>query len=124
MNRPNSCRTGRWRVEGKTALRLSVLAAVVLICNIQAPVRGQAPVIDRATAAHLLEQSTFGPTEADVNLVMQQGYEQWLNTQLAMTYASPIPDDPESDLDDLRNQLLLNMANGPDQLRQRVAHAP
>jgi uncharacterized protein (DUF1800 family) len=103
-------------------LRLSVLAAVVLICNIDSPVRGQAPIVDRRTAAHLLEQSTFGPTEADVNLVTSQGYEQWLNDQFAMP-ESPMLDDPEADVNDVRNQLLLNMANGPDQLRQRVMFA-
>lgn len=121
MNLRNSCRAGRWRVESRTVLRLSVLAAVVLICNIDVPVRGQG--VDRRAAAHLLEQSTFGPTEADVNLVMSQGYEQWLNDQFNVP-ESPIPgDDPEAELGDLRNQLLLNMANGQDQLRQRVMFA-
>ncbi len=124
MNLRNSCRTGRWRVEGRTALRLSVLVAVVLICNIEAPVRGQGPGVDRRTAAHLLEQSTFGPTEADVDLVMSQGYEQWLNAQFAMP-ESPIvvPDTNDYGVSDVRNAVLRNMANGEDQLRQRMVFA-
>lgn len=124
MNRPNSCRTGRSSIGGRRALRLSVLAAVVLICNTGVPVRGQGPLVDRRTAAHLLEQSTFGPTEADVNLVMSQGYEQWLTDQLAMA-ESPItvPDTTDYGVSEVRNAVLSNMANAPDQLRQRVMFA-
>lgn len=120
MTERNSCETFRWRLDGPVIGRLSVLVAVVLICNNGIT---NAQGVDRRTAAHLLEQSTFGPTEADVNLVMTQGYEQWLTDQLALTTESPIPDGPDLDVDDLRNQVLLNMANGPDQLRQRVMFA-
>lgn len=76
--------------------------------------------ITRQAAAHFLEQATFGPTSADVDLVISQGYDTWLNNQFAMA-ESPMPDDP--DVNDVRNQLFLNMANGQDQLRQRVVFA-
>jgi uncharacterized protein (DUF1800 family) len=76
--------------------------------------------ITRQVAAHFLEQATFGPTAADVDLVISAGYDQWLNDQFAMP-ESPMPDDP--DVSDVRNALFLNMANGPDQLRQRMVFA-
>ncbi len=74
----------------------------------------------RQAAAHFLEQATFGPSAADVDLVISAGDDQWLNDQFAMP-ESPMPDDP--DVRDVRNQLFLNMANGQDQLRQRMVFA-
>lgn len=76
--------------------------------------------ITRQAAAHFLDQTTFGPTAADVDLVISSGYDQWLNNQFAMP-ESPMPDDP--DVSDIRNQLFLNLANGQDQLRQRMIFA-
>jgi hypothetical protein len=76
--------------------------------------------LSRSQAAHFLEQATFGPTAADVDLLISQGVDQWLNDQFAMP-ESAMPDDP--DVGDVRNQLFLNMVNGPDQLRQRVVFA-
>jgi len=95
----------------------AVLSGVVLLLNTPASARQG---ITREAAAHFLEQATFGPTPADVDLVVGAGYDQWLNDQFAMP-ESPMPDDP--DVSDVRNALFLNMANGPDQLRQRMIFA-
>lgn len=76
--------------------------------------------ITRQAAAHFLEQATFGPTAAEVDLVVSQGYDQWLDNQFALA-ESVVPVDP--DMDDIRNATFLNMANGPDQLRQRMIFA-
>jgi uncharacterized protein (DUF1800 family) len=93
------------------------LFGVALICNTPAEARQG---MTRQSAAHFLEQATFGPTASEVDLLVTQGYDQWLNNQFAMA-ESPMVDDP--DIDDIRNALLLNMANGQDQLRQRVMFA-
>lgn len=39
--------------------------------------------VTRAEAARFLTQATFGPTEADIDAVVAQGYEPWLDAQLA-----------------------------------------
>jgi uncharacterized protein (DUF1800 family) len=109
---PVSARSSR-----RWASIIAILAGAVLLWNTPVTAR---QAITRQAAAHFLEQATFGPTAAEVNLVMTQGYEQWLNNQFAMP-ESPMLDDP--DVDDIRNALLLNMANGSDQLRQRMMFA-
>ena len=96
---------------------LALLAAAVLLWNTAVEARQG---ITRKAAAHFLEQATFGPTAADVGLVISSGYDQWLDNQFAMP-ESPIPDD--SHVDAIRNALFLNMANGHDQLRQRMIFA-
>ena len=103
------------RRSGRPALAL--LIGLVLLWHIPTHAR---QATTRQTAAHLLEQSTFGPTAADVDLVLSSGYDQWLNNQFAMA-ESPMPDDP--DVNDVRDLLLLNMAGGQDQLRQRMMFA-
>lgn len=113
---PNRCYRGRHR----SGPAISFLIAVALLCN-DAGVAGQ-----RATPAatnvhaHFLEQATFGPTAADVAAVQQMGREAWLDEQLAMD-ATPIAGSTEGNI--VRNQLFLNMANAPDQLRQRTIFA-
>lgn len=112
-------RAGRMGIRG-----LALLAGLVLIFDSGTPVQGQGPGLDRRTAAHLLEQSTFGPTEADVNLVMSQGYQAWLEGQLALPPSEIVlPPTTDFSVNDVRNAMLLNMANAPDQLRQRVIFA-
>lgn len=74
----------------------------------------------RQAAAHLLDQSTFGPRAADVDLLISSGYDQWLNNQFTAP-ESPMPDDP--DVSDVRNALFMNMVSGDDQLRQRMVFA-
>jgi uncharacterized protein (DUF1800 family) len=98
-------------------LVLAVLAGVVLVLHTPLAARQG---VSRSAAAHFLEQATFGPTTSEVDLVISAGYDQWLNNQFAMP-ESTVPDDP--DVDDIRNALFLNMANGQDQLRQRMIFA-
>jgi uncharacterized protein (DUF1800 family) len=51
------------------------------------------PAIDLSTvsqsdAARFLTQATFGPTTADINTLVQQGYSTWLTNQMAITPTS------------------------------------
>ncbi|MGQ0736118.1 MAG: DUF1800 family protein [Acidobacteriota bacterium] len=84
------------------------------------PVLGQSDPPDVRTATHLLENATFGPTTADIVAIRALGVDRWLEEQFNL---------PESDMPDgldtngVRAQLFLNMANGRDQLRQRVMFA-
>jgi uncharacterized protein (DUF1800 family) len=71
-------------------------------------------------AAHFLDQATFGPTAADVAAIESAGAAAWLQQQFALP-ESPMP--TGLDTTGVRNQLFLNMANGPDQLRQRMIFA-
>lgn len=47
-----------------------------------------APVITDADAAKLLTQSSFGPTDAEIDAVKSQGYATYLQNQLGMTSSS------------------------------------
>ena len=71
-------------------------------------------------AARLLEQATFGTSAAEFALVKQIGASAWLSQQLALP-ASPLP--VTSDLNALRRNWYMNMASGPDQVRQRMVFA-
>lgn len=75
---------------------------------------------DVSTAVHFLEQATFGPTAQDVAAVQAMGPAAWLQQQFQIA-ESPIPGGLDSNA--LRAQVYLNMAQGPDQLRQRVMFA-
>ncbi len=89
------------------------------------------PVVSKAEAYQLLNQSTFGATEADADAVIAMGVEAWIDEQLA-TPASlqlpflqslPIPQ-PIGQLNVDRVDIWFrNSLNGDDQLRQRVAFA-
>jgi len=99
--------------------------------------------MSQADATRLLEQSTFGPTDALVAQVQAEGLKGWLNAQFAApesTYpALPyVPSDgttfcaTSSDPNCLRdnyslfllqNAFFVNALTKPDQLRQRVAFA-
>jgi uncharacterized protein (DUF1800 family) len=101
---------------------IAILIGLVLLCN-NGPARADqlaSPAVDARTAAHFLEQASFGPTAADMAAVQTLGPEGWLDSQFQL---------PESllldglDTNQVRNQLFLNMANGPDQLRQRMIFA-
>lgn len=98
---------------------IAFLIAAVLFCN-GAVTLGQSPPIDVRAAAHFLDQATFGPTAAEVVAVQTSGREQWIEHQF-VTPASPMPDGLDGN--QVRNQLFLNMANGSDQLRQRMMFA-
>jgi uncharacterized protein (DUF1800 family) len=82
------------------------------------PVSAQA--VDATTAVHFLEQATFGPTALDVASVQSIGPSAWIQQQFQMP-ESQMPAGLDSNA--VRAQLYLNMANGPDQLRQRAIFA-
>ena len=86
-------------------------------------------------SARFLEQSTFGPTTADIASVMTQGYSQWITNQLALPETSHLAA-TRADAAAFPNAgttpILPNnryaawwlvSVTAPDQLRQRVAFA-
>ena len=101
------------------------------------------PTLDRADATRLLEQSTFGPTDALVAHVLAVGVQGWLAEQFAapasrypafpyvppnpVAYCAASPD--RQCLRDsyspflLQNAFFRNAIANPDQLRQRVGFA-
>jgi uncharacterized protein (DUF1800 family) len=74
----------------------------------------------QVTAARFLEQASFGPSPADLALVKSIGINAWIARQMAMP-ASPMP--VTTEMTTLRNNWYRNMANGQDQLRQRMIFA-
>lgn len=105
--------------------------------------RAAAPLMDQADATRLLEQATFGPTDALVAHVQAIGAQAWLNEQFAaptsqypvLPYAPTGPNtfcatntNPNCLRDNytmflVQNAFFKNALTGPDQLRQRVAFA-
>lgn len=87
-----------------------------------APTLALPPAIptDAATAERLLQQATFGPTAADMTAVQSKGVDLWIAEQMQLP-PSGIADG--LDVNQVRGALFLKMANGPDQLRQRMAFA-
>ena len=104
------------------------------------PTPTPSPLITRADAARFLTQATFGPTEADIDAVVAQGYERWLDAQLTTP-----PSVSHQAQWDIRNQALgggplpvggvgasrahlpysfwKQAVSGNDQVRARVAYA-
>src|SRR5271167_527316 len=102
-----------------------------------------APLMDQADATRLLEQTTFGPSDALVAHVQAEGLQGWLNEQFAapeshypaLAYAPTDPttfcatsSDPNCLRDNysmflVQNAFFVNALTQPDQLRQRVAFA-
>ncbi len=109
--------TGSRRSRPAGGRGLAVLAVLVQFLYV-APTFAQGT--DATTAVHFLEQSTFGPTAIDVAAVQAKGPQQWLLEQYAQP-ESPIPSGLDSG--QLRAQVYLNMATGPDQVRQRTMFA-
>ncbi len=104
--------------------RISFLTPFVLLCNLAA-LGGQGAARHEQNAAasavaQFLEHATFGPTAQEVVSAEGLGFDQWLNQQFLLP-ESPMPDG--LDVNGVRNQLFLNMANGTDQLRQRAMFA-
>ena len=97
--------------------RIAFLTALVQILYVG---HGSAQATDATTAVHFLEQATFGPTALDVTAVQGMGPQAWLNDQFGMP-ESPVPDGLDGS--QLRAQIYLNMATGPDQVRQRALFA-
>jgi uncharacterized protein (DUF1800 family) len=79
-------------------------------------------------AARFLTQATFGPNAAEIARIQSMGYEAWLNEQFAMppssflAYLDAVTDE-YVDEPHLQEAWVQHAAIGPDQLRQRVAHA-
>lgn len=86
----------------------------------QPPALPPAVPTDAATARRLLQHATFGPTIQEVEAVQEKGVLLWLAEQRALP-ASDLADG--LDVNQVRAQLFLHMANGPDQLRQRMTFA-
>jgi uncharacterized protein (DUF1800 family) len=101
------------------------------------------PRLDQADATRLLEQTTFGPTDALVGHVQAVGVQGWLNEQFAAAGSQypALPYVPQGgttfcasstnptclrdnySLFLLQNAFFTNALTKPDQLRQRVAFA-
>jgi uncharacterized protein (DUF1800 family) len=90
----------------------------------------------RAEAARFLTQSTFGPTDADIERVMRIGYAAWIDEQLALPSTSHRAwfetrdqqikaASPGSSAwhDQVYESFWKQALTGPDQLRQRTAFA-
>ena len=96
---------------------IAILTGLVQILYVG---HGFAQGTDATTAVHFLEQSTFGPTALDVAAVQGMGPQTWLTNQFQLP-ESPLPAGLDSN--QLRAQVYLNMATGPDQVRQRAMFA-
>jgi uncharacterized protein (DUF1800 family) len=117
--RPDFDRTARLTPVSGLRARIALLTAFVAISYTTAQV-GHAQGVDATTAVHFLEQASFGPTALDVVSVQSMGPAAWIDQQMTLP-ESPLPDGLNGDA--VRSQLFLNMATGPDQLRQRVMFA-
>ena len=76
--------------------------------------------VGKASAVRFLGQATFGPTPTDIATVQAVGLPYWMTQQynLPMTV---IPDGLNTN--QVTSQLFANMANAPDELRQRMVFA-
>lgn len=75
---------------------------------------------DLATAERLMHQASFGPTHSEVAAIQTKGIERWIVEQMQVP-AGGLADGLDNN--QIRSQVLLKMANGQDQLRQRMAFA-
>jgi uncharacterized protein (DUF1800 family) len=101
-----------------TASTSSSATAIASIVGPPDPGNGQG--VANLSAARFLEQSSFGPTAADLAHVKQIGFDAWLTEQFAMAETQIA--DPSSN-SNVRSQYLNRLSQAPDQLRQRVAYA-
>jgi len=82
------------------------------------------PQVTPAAAARFLEQSTFGPTTAQISQVQQSGFSAFLNSQFGTPMSTyPDPDASVTTMTSTQQVFFTNALNNPDQLRQRVALA-
>jgi uncharacterized protein (DUF1800 family) len=136
---------GHWHRPGRArTLAKPLLAAALVSLTLAAPEAWAAPpLMDQADATRLLEQTTFGPTDALIAHVQAEGLQGWLNEQFAApesqypvfpyvppgatTFCATNPN-PNCLRDNyslflLQNAFFSNALTKPDQLRQRVAFA-
>lgn len=86
------------------------------------------PIPDRTKAIAFLNRTTFGPINGEINAVIQDGYENWLDTQILLPptlHLSGIEALLPGDLgQNERQRVWWDVAlNSQDQLRQRIAFA-
>lgn len=81
----------------------------------------------RNEAARFLAQATFGPTDADVDRLMTQGYSAWINEQFAtpasgshLAFFKTLNDGNDKEV---AATFWKQALTGPDQLRLRMAYA-
>ncbi|MEM9304679.1 MAG: DUF1800 family protein [Pseudomonadota bacterium] len=90
--------------------------------------------LDETEAARFLTQATFGPTRADIDAVVADGLEAWIDDQLALPATLTRPALEEITVNEnlagrsvtngYRVQRWIDVAvRGPDQLRQKMAYA-
>lgn len=85
------------------------------------------PAITQAEAHRFLIQATFGPTDSDIQRVIDLGYEAWIDEQLALPatqqldYLLTLPQ-PNTQIDRI-DAWFQSSLEGRDQLRQRMAFA-
>jgi len=137
------------RAHGSPVSFIAVAAIAVLALAPGEPPSAKALPPAEADAIRLLEQSTWGPTDALINAVTSIGVERFIDKQIATpatnyTQFKPWPATrPATCVDDrtlpvtptsycardnytlfqLQRQFFINAVTAPDQLRQRVAFA-
>jgi uncharacterized protein (DUF1800 family) len=80
--------------------------------------------VSPAAAARFLEQSSFGPTSAEIASVEQLGFAAYINAQFGAPMSTyPDPAAAVTSLLSTQETLFTNALTGKDQLRQRVAFA-
>ena len=89
------------------------------------------PPISKTEAYRVLNQATFGATEAEADRLIGMGIEAWIDDQLQQPASLQLPHVQSLPRPPVANQLqddrvdiwFRNALHGPDQLRQRVAFA-
>ena len=128
----------------KTSSPLSIIAACLLTLagcgggsggSSQPPITPPPPPVQtmtKAEAFQLLNQTTFGATEADADRLMTMTVEEWIDDQLRrpaslqMTHMQTLPKQPQSMFQLQKDRVDIwfkHALNGNDPLRQRVAFA-
>ena len=106
------------------------VAAVQSILALLCVAQGPPPGMPASTAAHILEQATWGPTTAAISDLQTKGFETWFNAQVSAPITT-YPAQPSinsagktnTDIRPIQVQFFENALKNPDQLRQRVAFA-
>ncbi len=117
----------------------SILMAVLAGCGGGSSGSGPAPPpppppppsLSQGEAFQLLNQATFGATEADAQAVINLGFENWIDDQMQRPASLQLPylrslERPQNLAQLQRDRIDIwfrNVINGADQLRQRVAFA-
>ena len=112
-------------------MKLLCFGCMLFACTVMSMAQTAEPVLQPGPAARILEQASWGPTQAAIADLQSKGLANWLNEQFEAT-PSTIPDQPtlsirgfgtNQNMAPLAQNFFLNAVSGPDQLRQRVAFA-